>query len=47
MEALRKTMQTLQYKCWYYDRALADGTEEEVQRLPLEEIPEELRAYRI
>lgn len=47
METLQKTMYTLKYKCWYYDRALANGSEEKVKNLSVEEIPEELRDYRI
>lgn len=47
MEALQKTMQTLKFKCWYYDTAVADGTEEKLKNLSDEDIPEELRAHRI
>ena len=47
MEALRKTMDTIKYKCWYYDTALADGTEERVRNMPPEEIPAELREHKI
>ena len=46
MEALQKTMNTLRFKCWYYDTALSAGTEEAPKNLPLEELPEEIRAYR-
>lgn len=28
MEALKKTMEVIEYKCWYYETALAAGTEE-------------------
>jgi len=28
MEELQKTMDIIKYKCWYYDTALAAGTEE-------------------
>lgn len=47
MEVLQKTMYTIKYKCWYYDKALADGSEKKMKNLPVEEIPEELRDYRI
>lgn len=47
MEVLQQTMNTIKYKCWYYDTALADGTEEKVKNLPVEEIPEELREHKI
>ena len=45
--ALQKTMHTLNYKCWYYDTAVALGNEDMVKNLPLEKIPEELRDYKI
>lgn len=47
MESLHKTMQMLKYKCWYYDTALAAGTEEKLKNLSIEEVPEDLREYRI
>ena len=47
IEALQKTMNTLQYKCWYYDTAIAAGTEDAVKNLPADRIPEEIREYRI
>lgn len=47
IEALQKTMNTLQYKCWYYDTAIAAGTEGAVKNLPADRIPEEIREYRI
>ena len=46
IEALQKTMNTLQYKCWYYDTAIAAGTEDAVKNLPADRIPEEIREYR-
>lgn len=47
MEALQQNIQMLKYKCWYYDNALADGTEEKVKNLPVEKIPLELRKFLI
>ena len=47
IEALQKTMNTLQYKCWYYDTAIAAGTEDAVKNLPADRIPEETREYKI
>ncbi len=45
MEELQKTLNTLRFKCWYYDTALAAGTEEVPKNLPPEEIPEDILAY--
>lgn len=47
MESLRQTMNHLKYKCWYYDTAIAAGTEAAVKDLPEEAIPEELRPYQL
>ena len=47
IEALQNTMNTLQYKCWYYDTAIAAGTEDAVKNLPADRIPEEIREYKI
>lgn len=47
MEVLQQTMNTIKYKCWYYDTALASGTEKNVMNLSLEDIPEMLRDYRL
>lgn len=41
---LQKTLQLLQYKCWYYDTALENGTEAVMSEL---EVPEALQPYKI
>lgn len=46
METLQKTMNTLQFKCWYYDTALAAGTEDAPKSLSPDEIPEEILGYK-
>ncbi|WP_195199929.1 MerR family transcriptional regulator [Faecalispora jeddahensis] len=46
MEQLQKTMNTLRFKCWYYDTALSAGTEEVPKNLPPEEIPADILRYR-
>lgn len=46
MEELQKTMNTLRFKCWYYDTALSAGTEEVPRNLPPEEIPADILRYR-
>lgn len=45
MHALQDTMNMLKYKCWYYDTALAIGTEAGVKEIVQSDIPEEIRPY--
>ncbi|MEL7623152.1 MAG: MerR family transcriptional regulator [Clostridiales bacterium] len=44
MEELKKTMNTLRFKCWYYDTALTAGTEDAPRNLPQSQIPEDILA---
>lgn len=44
---LEKTKNTLRYKCWYYDTAIAAGTEHAVKNLSEDAVPEDLRDFRI
>lgn len=39
LEELERTMALLDYKCWYYETALAAGTERAVQEMGEEDIP--------
>lgn len=45
MEELQKTISVIRYKCWYYDTALAAGTEEAAKNTPAQEIPEEIQRH--
>lgn len=47
IQELEKTKNMLKYKCWYYDTAIAAGTEDAVRNLPDEKIPEAVRNYKI
>ncbi len=47
IEALQNTMNILKYKCWYYDTAVAAGTEKALKNLSDKEIPKELQEYKI
>ncbi len=47
IEVLQETKNRLKYKCWYYDTAIAAGSEEAVRNLPVDEIPEDVRDYKI
>lgn len=47
IEELQATKNMLKYKCWYYDTAIAAGTEDVVKNMLIEEIPEDVRDYKI
>ncbi len=40
---LQETLHLLEYKCWYYEQSLLDGTEAKVRSLPLDELPKQYR----
>ena len=46
MAELQQTMDTLDYKCWFYETAKARGTTDGISDLPDAELPEELRPVR-
>lgn len=43
MAELKKTLDTLDYKCWYYETAKAAGTPAVYQNMSEEEIPQRFR----
>lgn len=38
---MQETLDLLEFKCWYYEQAMEDGTEDRVRSLSVEEIPEQ------
>lgn len=43
IEEMLETLELLEFKCWYYEQAIQDGTEEKVRSLSLDELPERYR----
>ncbi len=43
---MEQTLAVLDYKCWYYKRAVEEGTEVGVRSLPLSKVPKKHRAAR-
>lgn len=43
MEELQETLDTLDYKCWYYETAQKFGTTSVPQNMPVEQIPKKLQ----
>ncbi len=47
IKELESTLNMLNYKCWYYTKALEDGTEKRVKNITLNDIPDEIKKYYI
>lgn len=43
---MQETLNLLEFKCWYYEKAIQDGTEEKVRSLSLDEIPAQYKNIR-
>ena len=46
MEEMRHTLETVEYKCWYYETAKASGTIDVPRDMADEDVPERFRAIR-
>ena len=46
MEELQDTMDTLEFKCWYYETAKAAGTTDVLKNMSIDQIPERFRKVR-
>lgn len=46
LEDMQETLALLEFKCWYYEQAILDGTEERVRGLTSDEVPEAFRDIR-
>lgn len=44
MARLRKTLAMLEFKCWYYDTAVADGNEESLTSMLPDKLPSDIQA---
>lgn len=40
---MQEALELLEFKCWYYSQAVQDHTDEKVQALSIDEIPEQYR----
>ncbi len=43
MQELQKTLDLLEYKCWYYETAMNDGTEDNIRRMLPDRLPENIQ----
>ena len=46
MAELEQTLETLDYKCWYYETAKTAGSTDVPENMTMEELPERFRAVR-
>lgn len=46
MEELNQTLNTLDFKCWYYETAKEAGTTDVPRRMTLDQLPEQFREVR-
>ena len=44
MARLKKTLAMLEFKCWYYDTAIADGNEERLESMLPDRLPSDIQA---
>lgn len=40
---MNRVLDMIRYKCWYYEQAIQDGSEERIASMKPEEMPEEIR----
>ena len=43
MRTLQKTLNMLNFKCWYYEKAMADGNEDAIQAMLPDRLPPEIQ----
>jgi DNA-binding transcriptional MerR regulator len=46
MQELQKTLEIVQFKCWYYDTACEAGTEDAPRNMSVDDLPEDVRKGR-
>ena len=44
MKELEKTLAMLEFKCWYYEKAMADGNEDNIQAMLPDNLPKDIQA---
>ncbi len=41
---MEKVLDMIRFKCWYYEQAIKDGTEERINQMLPDHLPEEIQA---
>lgn len=42
---LEKTLAMLEFKCWYYDKAIVDGNEDNINKMLPDKLPEKIQKF--
>lgn len=45
IKELEKALNMINFKCWYYDEALKDGTEKRVKNISPDQMPDKVKTY--
>ena len=45
INALEKTLAMLKFKCWYYEKAIADGNEDKITEMIPDKLPAEIQQF--
>ncbi len=43
IERMNRVLDMIEFKCWYYEQAIADGNEDRVKTMSSKDMPEEIR----
>ena len=43
IKQLEKTLAMLEFKCWYYDTTIADGSEDKIQAMTPQNLPKDIQ----
>lgn len=43
IKSLQETLSLLEFKCWYYSKAMEDGTEEYIQAMLPDKLPSDIQ----
>lgn len=44
LEQMQRTMSMIRYKCWYYEQAMKDGSEDHIQDMLPDKLPKQVQA---
>ena len=44
LEQMKKALDMICFKCWYYEQAMKDGNEEQINKMLPDKLPEKIQA---